>query len=133
MQRFTPRVSAIAAATGDFSTPAFARPKLTQALRAGTSAALAAAARTMRAWRERARERRELAMLSPRDLYDIGVSAAAVRAELNRWPWQASTLSTVAEQLPAPEPKVDAMQCIVFPFTAHPAPARSRRRHSDAA
>jgi uncharacterized protein YjiS (DUF1127 family) len=132
MQRLTPRISAIAAATGDFSTPTFTRPRLARVLGSGVPAALAMMVRVLRTWRERERERRELAMLSPRDLDDIGLSFSSVRDEISRWPWQRPVLSAAVERSPEPEPKVDAMQCIVFPFAAQPAPA-VRRRLSKAA
>jgi uncharacterized protein YjiS (DUF1127 family) len=39
-------------------------------------------------WRERERERRELAMMSSRDFGDLAVPPGLVREELRRWPGQ---------------------------------------------
>lgn len=48
-------------------------------------------AATLRLWRRRLRERRELALLDPRDLRDIGVASADVWHEI-RQPFWRSTL-----------------------------------------
>ena len=44
---------------------------------------------TLRLWRRRIRERRQLARLSERDLHDIGVSRATVYNELRKPFWRA--------------------------------------------
>jgi uncharacterized protein YjiS (DUF1127 family) len=44
---------------------------------------------TLSLWRRRARERRQLAHLSERDLRDIGVSPATLYAELRKPFWRA--------------------------------------------
>jgi uncharacterized protein YjiS (DUF1127 family) len=46
-----------------------------------------AAIATMALWRERARQRRQLAEMSPQMLADIGVSVSAARAEASRPFW----------------------------------------------
>ena len=43
---------------------------------------------TLQIWRERQRERRELAFLCERDLHNIGVPRDAVIDEAHKWPWQ---------------------------------------------
>jgi uncharacterized protein YjiS (DUF1127 family) len=43
---------------------------------------------TTEAWHRRARERRELALLSAPDFADLGISPGLARSELRRWPWQ---------------------------------------------
>jgi uncharacterized protein YjiS (DUF1127 family) len=48
--------------------------------------------RRLRFWRARARQRRELAALSPYLLDDIGVSPAEARRESAKRPWQAPAL-----------------------------------------
>jgi uncharacterized protein YjiS (DUF1127 family) len=45
---------------------------------------------TLRLWRRRTRERQELALLSERELRDIGASHADVWHETNQWFWRAS-------------------------------------------
>jgi len=45
---------------------------------------------TLRLWRRRMRERRELAVLSPRDLRDIGVSSSDVWHEIRLPFWRSS-------------------------------------------
>lgn len=49
--------------------------------------ALGAAWTTIGLWRERARQRRKLAEMSPQMLEDIGVSVSAARAEASRPFW----------------------------------------------
>jgi uncharacterized protein YjiS (DUF1127 family) len=44
---------------------------------------------TLRAWRQRTRERDELAQMSDGELHDIGLSRAAVFTELHKPFWQA--------------------------------------------
>ncbi len=39
-------------------------------------------------WRERMRRRRELAVMSERDLVDLGVPPGLAAYEAGRWPWQ---------------------------------------------
>jgi uncharacterized protein YjiS (DUF1127 family) len=134
MQRLTPRISAIAAATGDFSNPVFSFPRLAQALRFGLPAAFAAIPKVVRGWCERERDRRELAAMSPRDFGDLNVAFSAVRDEVSRWPWQRPVLVERPEQ--PPEAEIDPIQCLVIPFAAFPVErgaAPTQRRFSDAA
>jgi uncharacterized protein YjiS (DUF1127 family) len=42
-----------------------------------------------RTWRQRARERRQLALLSPRDVHDLGLTEQQVQFEINKPFWQA--------------------------------------------
>jgi uncharacterized protein YjiS (DUF1127 family) len=39
-------------------------------------------------WRERMRQRRDLAAMSERDLVDLGVPPGLAAYEAGRWPWQ---------------------------------------------
>jgi uncharacterized protein YjiS (DUF1127 family) len=43
----------------------------------------------LRLWRERRRQRQELAMIRDGDLRDTGVSRDLVAHEFRKWPWQA--------------------------------------------
>jgi uncharacterized protein YjiS (DUF1127 family) len=45
-------------------------------------------ARVFRGWRERERQRRELAQMSALDFGDITVPPCLQRDEVRRWPWQ---------------------------------------------
>ena len=47
------------------------------------------ALRTLRTWQQRARDRRELARWSARELHDIGVSWSDVADEVNKPFWRA--------------------------------------------
>ena len=47
------------------------------------------ATKTVRGWSERARQRRHLSLLTPRELEDIGISAAAAAAEAAKPFWRA--------------------------------------------
>lgn len=49
---------------------------------------IARAVGLFRCWRERERERQELASMSPLNFGDVTVSPGLVREELRRWPWQ---------------------------------------------
>lgn len=101
-------------------------PPRVRALPAGCAAAIASTVAVLRLWRDRERERRELATLSARDLHEIGASPSLVRFELRRWPWQTAVLGAgQAERPSVVEPTVDAMQCIVFPFAPRPAHLRN--------
>jgi uncharacterized protein YjiS (DUF1127 family) len=42
-----------------------------------------------RTWRQRARERRQLGLLSPRDVHDLGLTEQQVQFEINKPFWQA--------------------------------------------
>jgi len=42
----------------------------------------------LRLWRERHRQRQELALLTDRELLDAGVPRDLVRHEARKWPWQ---------------------------------------------
>ena len=66
-------------------------PPLLQNSRArlGSSGLVAAGLRQIAKWRERERERCELAMMSTRDFGDLAVPPGLVREELRRRPWQA--------------------------------------------
>jgi uncharacterized protein YjiS (DUF1127 family) len=44
---------------------------------------------TLRLWRERHRQRQELAMMCENDLKDTGVARDLVAHEARKWPWQA--------------------------------------------
>ena len=66
-----------------------ALPRRHRGARLGSSGLVAAALRQIARWRERERERRELAMMSIRDFGDLAVPPGLVREELRRWPWQA--------------------------------------------
>jgi uncharacterized protein YjiS (DUF1127 family) len=46
-----------------------------------------AVVKVLRVWRERQRERRELAFLCERDLRNIGVPREVVIDEARKWPW----------------------------------------------
>ncbi len=46
-------------------------------------------AETVRTWRERYRQRRDLAQLNERDLHDIGQSWSGIADEVNKPFWQA--------------------------------------------
>jgi uncharacterized protein YjiS (DUF1127 family) len=48
------------------------------------------AASTLRLWHRRLRERRELALLGPRDLHDIGVSSSDVWQEIKQPFWRSA-------------------------------------------
>lgn len=41
-----------------------------------------------RLWRERMRQRRQLAALTARDLADLGIPVGLAAYEASRWPWQ---------------------------------------------
>lgn len=58
---------------------------MTTARRRGWGAAIL---RTLRQWRERERQRREMSMLTERDFGDLALPPSLVRDELRRWPWQ---------------------------------------------
>jgi uncharacterized protein YjiS (DUF1127 family) len=47
-------------------------------------------ASTLRVWRRRLRERRQLALLGPRDLHDIGVSSSDVWHEIKQPFWRSA-------------------------------------------
>jgi uncharacterized protein YjiS (DUF1127 family) len=53
---------------------------------AGTG--LARAWNALFGWRERMRQRRDLAAMSERDLADLGVPPGLAAYEASRWPWQ---------------------------------------------
>ena len=55
----------------------------------GWSGAYVAIVKMLGLWRERHRQRQELAMLSDRDLRDTGVTRDLVAHEAGKWPWQA--------------------------------------------
>lgn len=57
--------------------------------RLGSSGPVAAGLRPIVKWRERERERRELATMASRDFGDLAVPPGLIREELRRWPWQA--------------------------------------------
>ena len=44
---------------------------------------------TLRTWRKRAQERRQLAMLSARDAHDLGLSEQQIQFEINKPFWRA--------------------------------------------
>lgn len=44
---------------------------------------------TFRTWRQRARERRQLALLSARDVHDLGLTEPQVQFEVNKPFWRA--------------------------------------------
>jgi uncharacterized protein YjiS (DUF1127 family) len=50
---------------------------------------LAQAMGSLRQWRQRSRQRRELAQWTERDLHDIGVSWSAVASEISKPFWRA--------------------------------------------
>lgn len=50
---------------------------------------VSATAHVLQVWRERQRQRRELAFLCERDLRNIGVPRDTVIDEARKWPWQA--------------------------------------------
>ena len=69
---------------------AFVAPGAGRALpRAGRSVWLSRAAGTVRLWRKRARERRELMSLDDRMLRDIGLSRGVIEAEGRKPFWRA--------------------------------------------
>lgn len=47
--------------------------------------------RAFEGWRERARDRRELSQMSPRDFGDVTISPGLLREETSRWPWQGAS------------------------------------------
>lgn len=55
----------------------------------GAGGTIGEAVNTLALWRERARQRRHLRSLTPAQLQDIGVSAAAARFEAAKGFWQA--------------------------------------------
>lgn len=131
---------AIAAAAVRTARPglAYDESSFTEAVGSGVLAAFTAVARVFHRWFERERERRELATMSPRDFGELGVPFSAIRDEVNRWPWQRCVLGWQAEEpRRPPEPKIDVLQCIVFPFEPLSVPSRSavwqRPDFSDAA
>ena len=64
-------------------------PAAASANRAGSGpAAFIAILRLLRVWRERAKERRELAMLSDREIADFRVPKLLAAEEARRWPWE---------------------------------------------
>ena len=125
MEQHEARGEAIAAVMSDYGRPAFAFPQFGRPALPRAAGPFAAIARVLRSWRERERERRELAALSPRDLGDVNVAFSAIRDEASRWPWQRVVLGAATTRVPSLEPRVDAMACIVFPFA--PQPRRTER------
>lgn len=65
-------------------------PALPGAARAPSAGALQRLWRTLRLWRRRAQERRELATLTLRDLRDIGVTPSEVWNELRQPIWRST-------------------------------------------
>jgi uncharacterized protein YjiS (DUF1127 family) len=53
------------------------------------SSVYAVIVQTLRLWRERHRQRQELAMMCENDLKDTGVARDLVAHEARKWPWQA--------------------------------------------
>jgi uncharacterized protein YjiS (DUF1127 family) len=60
--------------------------------RARTLPLFAAILDTLRQWRERSRERRELSQLTARDFGDLAVPPSLLANETGRWPWQKPSL-----------------------------------------